>query len=159
MWCSQGPSKESQLPYLPESGRLVTHVSSASWLFCFSLPLLHLTGHHHLRIYVLHFLLSQRKIKREHSHRFGYCQRNNNKMFLLVSQKVMAQPPSANKKKQYDIRDVLGTGSFGKVMVRVRAPRVYALTRYCNYITNPASWSSHMAAHDMARTTRTVDPR
>ena len=48
-------------------------------------------------------------------------------MFSLVSQKVMAQPPSANKKKQYDIRDVLGTGSFGKVMVRVRAPQVYAL--------------------------------
>jgi len=48
-------------------------------------------------------------------------------MFSLVSQKVMAQPLSANKKKQYDIRDVLGTGSFGKVMVRVIPPQVYAL--------------------------------
>jgi hypothetical protein len=26
-------------------------------------------------------------------------------------------PPSANKKKNYEINDVLGTGSFGKVMV------------------------------------------
>ena len=67
------------------------------------------------------------RVKRERSHRFGYHQRNKNEMFSLVSQKVMAQPPSANKKKQYDIREVLGTGSFGKVMVRVRAPRVYAL--------------------------------
>jgi hypothetical protein len=41
-------------------------------------------------------------------------------MFSLVSQKVLAQPPSANKKKQYEIRDVLGAGSFGKVMVRVK---------------------------------------
>jgi hypothetical protein len=43
-------------------------------------------------------------------------------MFSLVSQKVMPQPPSANKKKQYEIHEVLGTGSFGKVMVRARAP-------------------------------------
>jgi len=35
-------------------------------------------------------------------------------MFLLVSQEVMAQPPSAHKKKQYEICDVLGTGTFGK---------------------------------------------
>jgi len=38
-------------------------------------------------------------------------------MFSLVSQKVMPQPPSANKKKNYEIEEVLGTGSFGKVMV------------------------------------------
>ncbi|KAF8472259.1 Pkinase-domain-containing protein [Russula ochroleuca] len=37
-------------------------------------------------------------------------------MFSRVSQKVMPQPPSANKKKDYEINDVLGTGSFGKVM-------------------------------------------
>jgi hypothetical protein len=37
-------------------------------------------------------------------------------MFSLVSQKVMA-PPSANKKKNYEINEVLGQGSFGKVMV------------------------------------------
>src|SRR6266850_637827 len=57
-------------------------------------------------------------------------------MFSLVSQKVMPQPPSANKKKQYEIHEVLGTGSFGKVMVRARAPigRVYALkNRYRCY--------------------------
>jgi calcium/calmodulin-dependent protein kinase I len=39
-------------------------------------------------------------------------------MFSLVSQKVLPQPPSASKKKNYEIQDVLGTGSFGKVMVR-----------------------------------------
>jgi len=38
-------------------------------------------------------------------------------MFSLVSKKVMPQPASANKKKNYEIHDVLGTGSFGKVMV------------------------------------------
>jgi len=38
-------------------------------------------------------------------------------MFSLVSQEVVTQPPSANKKKQYEIRDVLGTGTFGKAMV------------------------------------------
>ncbi|KAI0280894.1 kinase-like domain-containing protein [Russula aff. rugulosa BPL654] len=37
-------------------------------------------------------------------------------MFSLVSQKVLPQPPSANKKKNYEIQEVLGTGSFGKVM-------------------------------------------
>ena len=34
-----------------------------------------------------------------------YC--HDNEMFSLVSQMVIAQPPSANKKKQYKIRDVL----------------------------------------------------
>ncbi|KAH9963648.1 kinase-like domain-containing protein, partial [Russula dissimulans] len=37
-------------------------------------------------------------------------------MLSLVSQKVMSQPPSANKKKNYEIHEVLGTGAFGKVM-------------------------------------------
>jgi len=57
------------------------------------------------------------RVKREHSHRFGYYQRNNNKMFLLISQEVMAQLPSANKTKQYEICNVLGTGTFRKAMV------------------------------------------
>jgi hypothetical protein len=39
-------------------------------------------------------------------------------MFSLVSEKVLHQPPSAIKKKQYEIHNVLGTGAFGKVMVR-----------------------------------------
>ena len=39
-------------------------------------------------------------------------------MFSRVSEKVLPQPPSANKKKNYEIQEVLGTGSFGKVMVR-----------------------------------------
>lgn len=37
-------------------------------------------------------------------------------MLSLVSQKVLPQPSSANKKKQYDMHDVLGTGTFGKVV-------------------------------------------
>ncbi|KAI9461068.1 Pkinase-domain-containing protein [Russula earlei] len=37
-------------------------------------------------------------------------------MFSLVSQKVMPQPPSAIKKKNYGIHEVLGAGAFGKVM-------------------------------------------
>jgi len=87
--------------------------------FLVSLPLLHLADHHHLRIYNLHFLLDRRnhlKVEREHSHRFGYHQ-HNGEIFSLVSQKVMAQPPSADKKKQCEICDVLGTGSFVKAMV------------------------------------------
>jgi hypothetical protein len=42
-------------------------------------------------------------------------------MFSLVSQKVLPQPPSANKKKNYEIQEVLGTGSFGKVMVSLHS--------------------------------------
>ena len=39
-----------------------------------------------------------------------------------VTQKVLQQPSSANKKKQYEIHNVLGTGSFGKVVVRRSTP-------------------------------------
>lgn len=39
-----------------------------------------------------------------------------------VTQKVLQQPSSANKKKQYEIHNVLGTGSFGKVVVRLSTP-------------------------------------
>ena len=42
-----------------------------------------------------------------YSHRFGYYERNDNEMLSLISQKVMAPLPSANKKKQYEIREVL----------------------------------------------------
>jgi calcium/calmodulin-dependent protein kinase I len=38
-------------------------------------------------------------------------------MLSLVSQKVLSQPSSANKKKQYEMHNVLGTGTFGKVVV------------------------------------------
>ena len=65
-------------------------------------------------------------------------------------------PPSANKKKQYDIRDILVTGWFGKFMVRAMVSRVYTLTLKPH---NAASWSSHIAERDMTRTSRTVDPR
>ncbi|KAI0259297.1 kinase-like domain-containing protein [Gloeopeniophorella convolvens] len=37
-------------------------------------------------------------------------------MLSIVSQKVRPQPPSANKKKQYEIHNELGSGTFGKVM-------------------------------------------
>jgi len=57
-----------------------------------------------------------------YSHRFGYYQRNDNEMLSLVSQKVMAPLPSANKKKQYEIRKVLAC--LEKVMVHVRVFRV-----------------------------------
>jgi len=57
------------------------------------------------------------RVERERSHRFGYYQHNNNEMFLLISQEVMVQLPSANKTKQYEICDMLRTGTFGKAMV------------------------------------------
>ena len=44
-------------------------------------------------------------------------------MLSLVSQKVLSQPSTANKKKQYEMHNVLGTGSFGKVMVRSCTPK------------------------------------
>ncbi|KAI9451466.1 Pkinase-domain-containing protein [Lactarius psammicola] len=37
-------------------------------------------------------------------------------MLSIVSQKVLPQPSSANKKKQYEMHNVLGTGTFGKVV-------------------------------------------
>ncbi|KAH9021659.1 kinase-like domain-containing protein [Lactarius deliciosus] len=37
-------------------------------------------------------------------------------MLSIVSQKVLPQPPSANKKKQYEMHDELGTGTFGRVV-------------------------------------------
>ena len=75
---------------------------------------------------------------REHSHWLKYYQRNNNEMFSLGSRKVIAQPPSANKKKQYNICDVLGTGLFGKVMVQVRASQVYTLSEVMQSIAHLA---------------------
>jgi calcium/calmodulin-dependent protein kinase I len=63
-------------------------------------------------------------VERETITHFGYDHHNSNEiviMFSLVTQKVMPQPPSANKKKNYEIHEVLGTGSFGKVMVRASA--------------------------------------
>lgn len=35
-----------------------------------------------------------------------------------LTESLLPQPPSFSKKKHYEILDVLGTGSFGKVMVR-----------------------------------------
>lgn len=47
-------------------------------------------------------------------------------MLSGLSEKVLPQPASFNKKKQYEIHEVLGTGTFGKVMVRAFAP-IYSL--------------------------------
>ena len=47
-------------------------------------------------------------------------------MLGAVSEKILPQPASFNKKKQYEIHEILGTGTFGKVMVRVSAPNHHA---------------------------------
>lgn len=48
-------------------------------------------------------------------------------MLSLVTQKVLSQPSSANKKKQYEMHNVLGTGTFGKVVVRaLRASYIHS---------------------------------
>ena len=48
-------------------------------------------------------------------------------MLGAVSEKILPQPASFNKKKQYEIHEILGTGTFGKVMVRV-PPLIVALS-------------------------------
>ena len=40
-------------------------------------------------------------------------------MMKNLSDSLLPQPPSFNKKKSYDVHQVLGTGTFGKVMVRL----------------------------------------
>lgn len=40
---------------------------------------------------------------------------------LSLKESILPQPSSFQKKKNYDTHGVLGTGSFGKVMVRVHA--------------------------------------
>lgn len=37
---------------------------------------------------------------------------------LTVKEALLFQPPSFNKKKNYELHQVLGVGSFGKVLVR-----------------------------------------
>jgi len=57
---------------------------------------------HHFCTWQIHFLLNRRnhlKVEREHSHRFGYYQRNDKEMFSLVSQEVMVQPPTAHRQR------------------------------------------------------------
>ena len=44
---------------------------------------------------------------------------------LGIKDKILSQPPSFAKKKQYEQQEVLGTGSFGKVVVRVLRRREY----------------------------------
>lgn len=38
-------------------------------------------------------------------------------MVLSLTETLLPQPPSFQKKKHYEIHQVLGTGTFGKVMV------------------------------------------
>lgn len=120
----------------------------------FPLPLLHLAAHHHLRIH------DERKA-RESIVTDSDIISATTRCFSHGSQNVMAQPPlSANKKKVVQNRDVLGTGSVGKNHGTCESlSGIYALKRYCKYFTNPTSWSSYTTACDMARTTRTVNPR
>lgn len=37
---------------------------------------------------------------------------------LTLAESLLPQPPSFHKKKNYEIREELGAGTFGKVMVR-----------------------------------------
>lgn len=45
-------------------------------------------------------------------------------MPLNLKEQFLPQPPSFQKKKAYEIHDVLGTGTFGKVMVRLFLPPI-----------------------------------
>ena len=40
-------------------------------------------------------------------------------MIKNLTESLLPQPPSFAKKKSYDVQQVLGTGTFGKVMVRL----------------------------------------
>ena len=88
---------------------------------------------HHFCTWQIHFLLNRRnhlKIEREHSHRFGYYQRNDKEMFSLVPQEGMAQPPTVHRqrtRKSSTRSATSSSGSFGKVMVRAMVSRVYSL--------------------------------
>ncbi len=39
---------------------------------------------------------------------------------LSIKDALLPQPPSFGKKKNYEIHQVLGTGTFGKVVVRLQ---------------------------------------
>jgi calcium/calmodulin-dependent protein kinase I len=43
-------------------------------------------------------------------------------MMKGLTESLLMQPPSSVKKKSYDVHQVLGTGTFGKVVVR---PLIY----------------------------------
>ena len=43
---------------------------------------------------------------------------NIRKMMKNLTESLLPQPPSFVKKKSYDVQQVLGKGTFGKVMVR-----------------------------------------
>lgn len=47
-----------------------------------------------------------------------------------IADALLSQPPSFAKKKHYEILDVLGTGSFGKVMVRCDACLLYLVYKH-----------------------------
>ena len=65
-------------------------------------------------------------------------------MTLSISESLLPQPPSFQKKKAYEIHKVLGEGTFGKVMVR-RLPQCSQINHIssarsvlcCNVLANP----------------------
>jgi calcium/calmodulin-dependent protein kinase I len=77
-------------------------------------------------------------------------------MFSLVSQKVLPQPPSANKKKNYEIQEVLGTGSFGKVMVRPSSS--VSLVTLTDSVTQRATWHVERRQTGSPSTSPTASP-
>lgn len=48
---------------------------------------------------------------------------------LSLKESLLPQPPSFSKKKAYEIKDVLGKGTFGKVMVSITPLRYKRTSR------------------------------
>jgi len=131
-WCSQSYAGMG-LPSCDIHLRALHSLPSWATAFLFPVPLLHLEDHHHLCIYVLHFLLDRRnhrKVEKEHSHRFGYYRRKDNDMsdmFSLVSQNVIRNRRQRTRKSSTRSTTSSGLARLEKVMVRVRVSRVYTL--------------------------------
>lgn len=58
---------------------------------------------------------------------------------LSLQEKVLPQPSSFFKKKHYEIHDTLGTGSFGKVMVRTSLYGMSDISLNC-FVAQKATW-------------------
>lgn len=51
---------------------------------------------------------------------------------------LLPQPPSFNKKRNYEMKEVLGEGAFGKVVVSIRqAPTVLRIAMWDQSSTGP----------------------
>ena len=64
---------------------------------------------------------------------------------ISLTETLLPQPPSFHKKKCYEIHQVLGTGTFGKVMV---CKHVYARVAYC---LHGRVWPFHSVQHGTSR--------